>query len=254
MKCMRQLFASADPRARVRHVLRCQHRLLCRMLAAWPRRGRRLLHLRCGDGAMLEHLWECGFDVSAYEPDPELRLRAAQRRPLRAEVGGGAADSLPYDDDAFDYTVLSLRGEDDEAALREAWRVTARSILLLGWNSLSPSRLLPGWLPQESRPAPNWWRAWRTLKTLQPESRCLLRSTLTLPGFCQRLPLLANLDAVSIPLPLGMFMAVRADFGSQAVRPSLPLSLLDRLRPRDASALMEGGGCGRCATKISGKQ
>lgn len=48
--------------------------LLLSMLAPWPRRGRELLVAGCGAGHILPPLWQGGFDLSACEPSPALRV------------------------------------------------------------------------------------------------------------------------------------------------------------------------------------
>ncbi len=231
---------------RLQFMLHQQQRLARRMLAAWPRRGHNLLHLRCGAGELLECLWECGFEVSGYEPDAGLRAQADRLRPPCVDVGGGAADRLPYDDDAFDYVVLSLSGGDDSAALAEAWRVASRGMLLLGWNACSLRWLTAGWpwlddaaLPRP--PAGRWWKSWRQVKALQPACHSTLRTTLLLPARCWAAPVWHMLNGIITPLPIGAFAALRLDFGPRPASPSLPLRLMEQFRAPDAATAMEHG-------------
>lgn len=85
-----------------RFALSLQMRLLQQCLAAWPRRGKSLLEVNCGEGLFLSLLWECGFDVTGTELTPALRARAAATAPAGTEVEAAADDHLPFEDNAFD--------------------------------------------------------------------------------------------------------------------------------------------------------
>ena len=81
--------------------LQMQKLLLQHSIAAWPRRGRTLLEINCGRGDFLPLLWECGFDMTATESNPDLRAEAG-RMADRAEVLAATDDHLPFDDGEFD--------------------------------------------------------------------------------------------------------------------------------------------------------
>ncbi|MFP4188771.1 MAG: class I SAM-dependent methyltransferase [Halobacteriales archaeon] len=88
-----------------------------------------VLDVGAGTGANFPYLDEAGATVHAVEPDPHMRKRArrrAKRDGLDVEIRDGLADSLSYNDAAFDRVVSALvfcTVEDTEAALDEFARV-----------------------------------------------------------------------------------------------------------------------------------
>lgn len=103
--------------------------------------GRRLLDLGAGEGWVAEALlalaprrWTCGADVGAFglAPGPYIVYDGAR---------------LPFADDAFDTTLISLalhHAEKSEAVLDEAVRVTRRRLLVV--ESVYRNRLDRFWL------------------------------------------------------------------------------------------------------------
>lgn len=90
----------------------------------------RVLDLGAGTGAMFPYVAEQD-DVALHglEPDPHMRRQARNRATelgLSVTMMDARAESLPYDDDSFDYVVASLvfcTIPDQEAALDEIARV-----------------------------------------------------------------------------------------------------------------------------------
>lgn len=80
-------------------------------------RGKRVLDFGAGSGTFAHALAAEGVDVTAVEPDPELRSRLTVR--AGAELGGIAADSV---DLVYSFNVLE-HIEDDAAALAQLRRV-----------------------------------------------------------------------------------------------------------------------------------
>jgi hypothetical protein len=114
--------------------------LLQSSLAVWPRRGKRLLEINCGEGYFLPVLWECGFDVTATERDPRLMESALKRVGTRVEVLASSGGNLPFEDDAFDWVVLHVATDgraDLEDSLEEAMRVATGGLAVTFWNSAS---------------------------------------------------------------------------------------------------------------------
>lgn len=93
----------------------------------------RVLDVGAGTGAQFPYLADRDevTSLDAIEPDSHMRRRAVERAAdfdLEIRVEGARAESLPYDDDAFDAVVASFvfcTIPDQQAALDEAARVLA---------------------------------------------------------------------------------------------------------------------------------
>jgi ubiquinone/menaquinone biosynthesis C-methylase UbiE len=73
--------------------------------------GKRVLDLGCGDGRFALGLAPLASTVDGLDPDPEA-IAAAKKNARLAQVGNarfavGAAQRLPYPDEAFDVVILS---------------------------------------------------------------------------------------------------------------------------------------------------
>lgn len=225
--------------------LQMQKQLLQHSLAAWPRRGRTLLEVNCGQGDFLPLLWECGFDITATESNFDLRTKAG-RMADRAEVLAAADDHLPFDDAEFDWVVVHLvsPGPDNvRNAVAESLRVASAGVALTFWNAASLPYLLHrlgGRKTAWPGPAFCWWQIWRALRR-QAAGSISGASALAGPqgtwnascGFscCNRV----------LPwLPMGAWGVIRIDLGKS--RPVTPLPLrLDRRRMRRPEPAMEYG-------------
>jgi SAM-dependent methyltransferase len=92
------------------------------------RRGDRVLDVGCGPGVLTAPLVDrCGADhVAAVDPSASFTAAARDRFP-GVDVRDATAESLPYDDDAFDLALAQLVVNfmpDPVAGLREMGRVT----------------------------------------------------------------------------------------------------------------------------------
>ncbi|MGE9985670.1 class I SAM-dependent methyltransferase [Desulfovibrio sp. SGI.169] len=227
-----------------RFALSLQMRLLQQSLAAWPRRGARLLEVNCGEGLFLPLLWECGFDVTGTEHAPDLRARAVINAAARAEVEAAADDCLPFEDNDFDWVVLHVAAADADAlaaSVGEALRVAARGLAVTFWNTASlPGicRRLSGRKTVWPAPGHSWWRVWRLIKAFRT-GRLTSLSTLAGP-MCTW-----NRQCVAAPcntwlrgLPLGAWSVIRLDMAP--LRPVTPLPLrLGRGRLRRPEPALE---------------
>lgn len=91
-------------------------------------RGRRVLDVGCGTGALLAALAErANAKVWGVEPSDEMRGVARARLPAGIGLRSGRAESLPFRDDWFDGVTFSLVVHliDRSAAFAEAARVLA---------------------------------------------------------------------------------------------------------------------------------
>ncbi|MDR3319818.1 MAG: class I SAM-dependent methyltransferase [Desulfovibrio sp.] len=210
--------------------LKARMNLLQSSLAVWPRRGKSLLEVNCGDGHFLSMLWECGFDVTATEHDVWLRDRALEHAGFRAEVVAAADDHLPFEGDAFDWVILHAAASDLKAfenSLDEALRVAAGGIAVTFWNSAS----LPYMLHRFGRgkfwpwPTYNCFGVWRKLKKYSM-GRLTLLSTLSGPvNIWNRRYAGILRQACGHVMPLGAWCIIRMNIApSGFVRP-LPLRL-----------------------------
>ncbi|MDE5831786.1 MAG: class I SAM-dependent methyltransferase [Desulfovibrio sp.] len=152
----------------------CQAALLREALASWPRRGAPILEANCGDGAFLPLLWRLGFDVVATEPDAEYRRAAAAQPAPGLEIYAASDDSLPFDNDYFDWVIVHLRKtapDSDKNAIEEGLRVARRGLMVSFWNTASFASCF-GLCRQKSsaRDGWAWFRVWRRLLSLRAGS------------------------------------------------------------------------------------
>lgn len=226
--------------------------LVQHLSADWPRRGRSLLEIGCGDGRVLEILWTLGFDISGLEHDPASLEEAGALLGGRADIRLGAYDHLPYEDDSFDYVVLvRVFGQhpDVGALLREAVRVGARSMLLIfpnTWSLAWVSTRLP-WLERPRMTAYNPLSMLQNLRRACPGCGFRLRSILPgPPGTWGTRSLWRYGNDKLLPLPFGAFVGMRLDRTPQAPVTGLPLRVkASRMAVSDASAVSSCGEC-RC--------
>jgi len=218
--------------------LEARESLASKMTSGWPRRGRKLLEIRCGDGYFLEAFWQSGFDVTGQERDPGLFEKARLRLKQAAEFTLGHEEHLPYDDGAFDYVVClnwSAFTSDVQPLLEEMFRLATAGILLAFPSVWSCHGLGQNFFPQASAKFVSPWKIYRRLRTLDPEGRPRWAANLLGPAFSWRGDgLLARLNRISIPLPLGAFSLVRLDLS--ASQTGTPLIIRRRAMAHEAAA------------------
>lgn len=110
-------------------------RLILGMLKPTP--GRRLLDIGCGTGARLSALLEKGLDVTGLDPSPYMLDIAKDKLKNRVDFHRGVGESLPFDDNAFDYVTLITSLEyvqDPQKVLEEAGRVAKDKIFIGIYN------------------------------------------------------------------------------------------------------------------------
>ncbi|MCL1889062.1 MAG: class I SAM-dependent methyltransferase [Desulfovibrionaceae bacterium] len=204
--------------------LEARESLARKMTSGWPRRGRKLLEIHCGDGYFLEAFWQSGFDVTGQERDPGLLEKARRRLKQAAEFTLGHEEHLPYDDGAFDY-VICLNGlafaPDPQDLLDEMFRLATAGILLAFPSAWSCHGLGQNFSPKASEKPVSPWKIYRRLRALAPEGRPRWAANLLGPSASWRGEgILARLNRMSIPLPLGAFSLVRLDLpAAQAGNP-----------------------------------
>jgi SAM-dependent methyltransferase len=105
-----------------------------------PASPQRVLEVGCGTGIFLEWFRSMGHMVAGLDPSGESLELAGERLGHRVRLTQGFAENLPYEDNEFDTVALitTLEFVDEPyAALREAFRVARRNVLLGALNRFS---------------------------------------------------------------------------------------------------------------------
>ncbi|AGW12740.1 class I SAM-dependent methyltransferase [Megalodesulfovibrio gigas] len=211
----------ASPRGQFFHAR--QRRLLERMLAAWPRRGRSLLEIGCGPGHLLDVFWQSGFDVTGTDHSPAMLAAARERLGHRVDLHLAAYDHLPFADREFDYVALTGCPPTREH-LAEAVRLASRGVLVTFCNRLSLAGAASLLRRPNSFPPPRqtacFWPVQRRLRALARaqafpnarNSRLAQRSTLLGPplSWVDHMPWSLLNDWVCL-LPVGAWHVIRLD-------------------------------------------
>ncbi len=109
-----------------------------------PVSPQRVLEVGCGSGIFLEWFMSQGHMVAGLEPSSSSLEMARRRLGSKAMLEQGFAENLPYDDNEFDTVALisALEFVDDPfLALKEAFRVARRNVLLGVFNKYSIGRV-----------------------------------------------------------------------------------------------------------------
>ena len=217
-----------------------------------PVSPQRVLEVGCGSGIFLEWFMSQGHMVTGLEPSSSSLDLARRRLGPKALLNKGFAEDLPYEDNEFDTVALinTLEFvEDPFLALREAFRVARRNVLLGVLNKYSISRV--HYLIE------NLWRdsvysraRFFSVFELRRMSARVLSGAVPIEWrtcFLMPLPLLDYLHPVErIPLlqrhPFGYFIAMRIDVCFR-VR-TLQTPVFDEI-PAGAKVSMESFGCWR---------
>ena len=194
-------------------IRRIQQHLLLHSVAGWPRRGKTLIDINCGDGRFLKNLWQMGFDVSATESVRTLRVAAANSLGDRAEIAAAQDSDLPYENNYFDWAVLHIRSNDVKRlnqAISEAIRVAELGLAVTFWNSTAPAFIFNKNKTTQSQSL-SWYAVWSTLRNLH-EGTLTTHSTL-LAAFAPLRHILPRLyfQSWQTRLPLGAWTIIRLD-------------------------------------------
>jgi len=138
-----------------------------------PRPGERVLDIGCGSGNHLIVFNRMGLDVSGIDASAHMIQKAEERLGHCCGLKTGVAESLPYEDNAFDLSVFinSLEFMDNPLeALREAGRVTRKKVFIGVMNSFSWSGLskkVQGYLGDPLFSRVRFYNLWQVKSLLQ---------------------------------------------------------------------------------------
>ncbi len=125
-------------KARNRAAMELECRLMLEMLK--PMRRETVLEIGCGTGRALEPLVSAGLHVTGVDPSGPAIQMARSRLGTRVDFHNGTAESLPFDDNAFNYACIfkTLEFVDDpEKAIAEACRVAKYRVFIGALNPYS---------------------------------------------------------------------------------------------------------------------
>ena len=115
----------------IRAQIRMENRLMCRMLN--PLKGQTVLDIGCGTGEGLLSLADAGLQVTGLDPSPYMLEFASKKMGNQADLHRGAAEDLPFDDNAFTYACMVNTLEFTNfpvRAMEEAFRVAKDKVFI----------------------------------------------------------------------------------------------------------------------------
>ncbi len=126
-------------RPRPRHGFALEIGLIRKLMA--PKPGQRLLDIGCGTGMSLVPFLDERMSLTGIDPSPYMLDVAAAKLGDRVDLHRGAAEDLPFDDNAFDTALLFTSLEFTERpakAIEEACRVAKDQVLIGVLNRYAP--------------------------------------------------------------------------------------------------------------------
>ncbi len=159
-----------------RFALEQERMLIQHLVSGWPRRRQSLLEIGCGTGIFLDMFWEYGFDIYGIDSSPDMLKKAREKLGGRADLHLGSAESLPFDDNEFDFAAMITLLEfcrDQGQVLAEAGRVARKGLLIcfLNKNSLYhiSHKLLRLWRKDKLLVRARW-HSYREVRSLVQEN------------------------------------------------------------------------------------
>ncbi len=219
-----------------------------------PVTPQRVLEVGCGTGVFLEWFRAQGHMAAGVEPSAPCLELARRRLGQKVRLTRGFAENLPYEDNEFDTVTLITTLEfvdDPQTALKEAFRVARRNVLIGSLNRFSMGGLQYG--VQGLWKNSIYSRA-RFFSVFELSRMCdrILCGAVPIEWrtcFCFPLPLLPYLKFVErIPFsqrnPFGLFIAMRVDMQCR-VR-TLQTPVFDEI-PAGANVSVHSLGCWRAS-------
>lgn len=220
-----------------------QSTLMMKMLTPYP--GRRVLDVGCGGGRSLQPVLDHGCQVTGVDPSPYMLDLAVDRYKNRVSFHRAFAEDLPFDDNAFDYTILmnSLEFTERPAkAVEEACRVTREKIFIGVFNRNAPLilyRRAKGGLVKNTFSHARAFGIWELKKmvlSIMGNVPITWRTTLQFPCFrMKRATALEKFSPVQ-RLPMGTFVGMTITPVPRFRTRTLPL----RICPRNSCGPLTG--------------
>lgn len=216
-----------------------EERLLQHLMSKWQRRGSSLLHIGLHSYTVPEFFWDAGFDVSATDEHADNINFSRERSGPRIEYHRAKGESLPFDDDSFDYAFFSLCMADIslshgfpldegmravtkerveafvskdffavESVFAEACRVAQRGVIFVAKNAWTMGSF------EGHGKKMNPYSLWKKASSACPVGQVSMESSLVYPRIIQKkIP-----DMACSTLPVGALLGVRMDFNAPIVR------------------------------------
>ncbi len=199
-----------------------------------------MLQIGMGLGLTADYLWESGLDLTVVDEN-EIPREDSAGLPRKMNTVRGVLSCLPFEDRAFDYTLINHQLAAGNTArnsdiLAEAMRTARYGMIILQWNRLclkAPDFTGAG-SGHAAHPEPLWpWELAAAIRSQCPGMKTLWLSTQLLgadlsdPRRCSGTfeKSLHMLGMTSVSLPLGALLGVRIQWKDI---PLDPISVLRR--------------------------
>jgi len=192
--------------------LALENRLMLDVLKPSP--GKRVLDIGCGTGAGLMALIGAGLLGTGIDPSPYMLDIASRNLGQRVDLHRGFAESLPFDDNCFDYACLNITlefVEDPAKAILEACRVAKKRIFLgvLNRYALKGVQLrISGMFSRTVFNHARFYSVWelkQKIRELMDDVPITWRTTCHLPNVSGKLAQKVEDSALLQRCPFGMF-------------------------------------------------
>lgn len=212
-----------------------QKQIIKLIIAPLPRRDHKMLQIGCGSGTVLDLLCRLRFNITAVDNNLELLTIAKSKIKDRADFNYVNYTALPYDDDYFDYVSITNILEfhkDPYEIIKEAIRVCKKSLIILTLNPWSLGYFCNR-IFQYFTLSKNYfvfqlkyhspWLYYKFVNKLDKILKFSLYSTPITPMYFWNKKYCSLSNNLLVPIPIGLFCALRFDFEPLAMAKISPL-------------------------------
>jgi len=194
-----------------------ENRLMLEILNPSP--GKTVLDIGCGTGASLMPLLNAGLRGTGLDPSPYMLDIASRNLGARVDLHRGVAESLPFEDNTFDYACMNITlefVEDPAKAILEACRVAKNKIFLgvLNRYALKGVQLrVSGIFSRTVFNHARFYSVWelkQKVRTLLDDVPIIWRTTCHLPNVSGKLAQKVEHSALLQRCPFGMYTGMAA--------------------------------------------